>query len=183
MTHPAQRYSMRGATRADLEEIMAVERESFEEGVVEPSEVFAERVEVFPDGFLVLLDEGGAVIGYICAELRAALPAQRQEAFALGRSISRSHHAGGAVLYISSMGLKRGARGAGLGARMLGELKRVALLKHPQVKHISLIVSEEWPHAQRIYERAGLAQVGRLVGFFTPLGRPPADAIVMRADL
>ena len=174
---------MRGATRADLEEIMAVERESFEEGVMEPLEVFAERLEVFPEGFLVLLDEGGAVIGYICAELRARLPAPHQDSFELGRSISRSHHAGGVVLYISSMGLKRSARGAGRGAQLLSGLVRAARRSCPQVQHLSLIVSEEWPHAQRIYERGGFYEVGRIGGFFKPLDRPPADAIVMRADL
>jgi ribosomal protein S18 acetylase RimI-like enzyme len=60
--------------------------------------------------------------------------------------------------YIASLAVDAPARGRGVGA----ELLRIAEARHPEARHIFLLVSSFNPRARQLYERHGYRQVGEL---------------------
>lgn len=174
---------MRPALSGDLPAIMVIERESFLPGVVEGEEVFRERIRVFPEGFLVLEVPGSTgPVGYVCSEIWDGTEKLSAGLFEMGHAVEQRHRPRGRVLYVSSTGLLRSARGRGLGHLLFSTLVSRVRLARPDVTSIVLIVSEAWTAARRIYASEGFVEVLRIDGFFQPVGGRREAGIVMRRD-
>lgn len=171
---------LRNACSADIDAVLAVEREAFIPEINESRSVFLERMNVFPEGFFVLLDEGG-VCGYFCCEIWKDVP-RGKPSFVLGHSAAASHSYEGGVLYVSSVALLKKCRGRGLGKRMFAECILRILQKFPGVRECVLLVCEKWGAARRIYEDMSFCEYGRLEEFF-PSGDGGFDCgILMKTD-
>ncbi len=147
---------------------MTIEQQSFDAKTRENEETFRRRIAAFPEGFLVMTASDAEVVGYCCGELWDAIPEAADLAahFSLGHDASRSHVAGGTVLYISSIALLPKTRGLGMGKTFLAECLNQILETAPQVETIVLLVNEQWPAARHIYESMGFMESGRIAGFF-----------------
>lgn len=163
------KVEVRNACVGDIDAIMDVEREAFIPEINESRSVFLERMNVFPEGFFVLLDEG-EVCGYFCCEIWKDVP-RGKLSFVLGHSAAASHCYEGGVLYVSSVALLKKCRGRGLGKRMFAECVSRVLQKFPGVRECVLLVCEKWSAARRIYEDMSFCEYGRLEDFFPSAAR------------
>ena len=151
----AKGFSVRKAEQGDLAAVMQVERQSFEENIVEDESVFADRIAYASDCNYVLVKMGTqSVCGYFTAELWADSQIET-DAFALGHSVRERHQPAGTVLYISSFALLPEVRGQSIAEKFF-----VAAIEHiisvfPQLERIILLVHEDWHKAIRIYEKQG----------------------------
>ena len=94
----AKGFSVRKAELGDLAAVMQVERQSFEENIVEDESVFADRIAYASDCNYVLVKMGTqSVCGYFTAELWADSQIET-DAFALGHSVRERHQPAGTVL-------------------------------------------------------------------------------------
>lgn len=172
---------LRNAHPADIAGIMAVERDAFIPEVQEAESVFAERIQVFPDGFLVLVDNDCSICGYFSSE---RWPVCRTDAsvFQLGHSIRKNHTADGPVLYISSMGILSRYRGTGLGRRLFEESLCRITASCSDIERIILLVNEHWDGARHIYQTNGFTEQIRLINFFPSAAGGREDGIIMERD-
>lgn len=184
---------LRKAEQADLSGIMAVENAAFMPGIREKAEVFAERAEIFSDGFFVLTEPDkirkpgtDKVAGYFCAEIWNMEPFGEFSAgkefdarfFELGHSIKARHCRTGNTLYISSFALLPEYCGKGTGSSFFMDALNRILLENPAIEQCILVVNEEWTAARRIYAKSGFETAGILDGFFGPSGQ---SGIIMTA--
>lgn len=172
---------LRKAYPADIAGIMAVERDAFILGVQEAESVFAERIQVFPDGFLVLVDSDCNICGYFSSE---RWPVRRTDTsvFQLGHSIRKNHTADGTVLYISSMGILSRYRGTGLGRWLFEESLRQITVSCSGIERIILLVNEHWNGARHIYQTNGFTEQTRLTEFFPSAAGGREDGIIMERN-
>lgn len=175
--------TFRSATEYDLDRIMAMETAGFAPGDREAREVYARRIEAFPEGAL-LACLGAQTVGCVFTEIWRPVPIPAREAFALGHDIRDRHDpVAGAELYVASMTLDPAFRGRGLGKPLLlGALNHVAV-RYPRVSSVLLLVNSSWDRARRLYAAAGFHEVTRLPGFFRPSSQLCEDGIVMRRAL
>ena len=158
-------YSVRKAELGDLAAVMQVERQSFEENIVEEESVFAERI-AYASGCNYILVKTGtqSVCGYFTAELWDSAKIE-SDAFALGHSVRDRHHPAGTVLYISSFALLPEVRGLRIAENFFAAaIERIAAA-FPQLKRIILLVHEDWHKAIRIYEKQGFTRTQILDNF------------------
>jgi len=163
---------IRFAIPSDIDSIMVIEDEAHPEGIRETREIFQERIEHYPEGFLVTV-KGGKVVGYICSELWEVdkiVPGL----FALNKSIRSRHTFTGNTHYISSMAILKRAQSLGLGRSMF----RALLDAVPVTKRV-LIVDLNKTRAHRIYIDAGFEPLFAIRDFFTPVGQAPYFGLVM----
>lgn len=174
-------FTLRQAVPADLEAVMALETAGFVPGIVEDREVFARRIGVFPEGFLLAETPGGLPAGYLCAEVWSGWdPASSDlSRFDLGHDIGAYLDRDGDTLYIASMTVAPGFRGNGAGRSLFCRGLMTLEASFPRVRRAVLIVNEHWTGARRIYTGEGFAEVGTLPGFFRPDGGPVGAAVVM----
>lgn len=170
----------REATLDDINDIMFIENNSFQQGIREEKNVFLERIITFPAGFL-LLEHEDRVIGYICSELWRYKENIDLVDLKLGHCIKTIHDPTGEELYISSMGVLPEFRGEGLGALMFESLLNRLLKTYPRIKSILLIVSRNWLAAQSIYRKNGFREIAIIPNFFQPMNLEQQDGIVMRS--
>jgi ribosomal-protein-alanine N-acetyltransferase len=180
--------SIRSARADDIDAIMLLEHRGFHAAICESRQVMLQRLLHFADGFLILQDDAGNAIGYLCSELWAGGHASDDASgdafddahFTLGHDIAESHHADGDRLYISSMTIHPDHRGGGFGRRFFEQ--SIALLRKrlPQLRESVLMLSAEWHGAQRIYQSCGYVEVMRLPGFFSSIAISDTDALVMK---
>lgn len=170
-------YDIRTAGAQDLSAIMTIEQQSFDAETRETEETFRRRIAAFPEGFLVMTASDAEIVGYCCGELWDAIPEAADLAahFALGHDASRSHVAGGTVLYISSLALLPKTRGQGMGKAFFEECLHQIGMAAPQIETIVLLVNERWQTARHIYESMGFMECSRLAGFFHD-----GDSMVMK---
>jgi ribosomal-protein-alanine N-acetyltransferase len=179
----------RRAVPADLDAIYGLEKAGFVPGIIEEKAVFAERIRVFPEGFLVL-DGPAGLAGYFCAEIWSGPaspadggPGAMVERFRLNHAIGDFLDRSGSLLYVASMTVAPSRRGTGLGRQLFrwgaGRLCR----DFPALRRAVLIVNEQWSGARAIYAGEGFAETGRLPGFFRPDSGPAGDALVMERSL
>jgi len=146
--------TMRAATAADLDAIMALERASF------PTDAWSDammREELAsPHGWYVVVEEAGRLIGY--AGLRAARGATDAD--------------------IQTIAIASAARGKGRGRVLLTALLEEAARRG--VRHVFLEVRADNPVAQALYASEGFAEVGRRPRYYQP---DDVDAVVMRLDV
>lgn len=170
------KISIRNAEKSDIETIMLIEHSSFHKNIAESRETFLERIEVFSDGFLVLMI-GKKVIGYISSELWEYSEDIDAGKFQLEHSITDTHRNDGSELYISSIGILEECRRSGYGTMLFSELGKKMFANY-RVNSVILIVSENWTAARRIYENNGFRQLQIMSGFFNDNNK--SDAIVLR---
>lgn len=171
----------RQAELLDLDDIMQIEHASFLPGVIERRDVFAWRIRAFPDGFLLLCQEGSAVpCGYICSEIWEYKEVLLPKDFELNHLPQERHRPAGEEIYISSMALAPEVRHRGFGRYLFNELLSRVAVGFPHVQRAVLVVSEQWKAAQRIYLSAGFRITFKFPGFFKPDGCAVETGIVMR---
>ncbi|MGP1368941.1 MAG: GNAT family N-acetyltransferase [Treponema sp.] len=150
-------FTLRQADISDIDAVMRIEKESFDSAIMERREVFMQRLNVFPEGFIVFeYGKNRREVGYICTELWEHIP-NTQDFFAVGHDIKALHHAGGSVLYISSFALLKEFRGAGNGKLLFGTALNF-FKKNLIAETALLMVNEEWIAARRIYESYGFRE-------------------------
>jgi ribosomal-protein-alanine N-acetyltransferase len=175
-------FTLRRAAPADLDRIMVLENAGFAAGIVEDREVFARRLEAFPQGFLLADSSGGPALGYLCAELWSGWSLSEPRRFDLGHDLGAWHDPKGSTLYVASMTVAPEWRGTGAGRAMFRASLGRLLDEFPAVREAVLVVNESWAAARSIYLGEGFGEVGRLAGFFRPWGGPLGDAIVMKKE-
>ena len=166
---------VRQAASSDTERIMKIEENAFIPNIQETYQTIARRMEIFPQGFLVLEDDKGTVQGYFSSELWDELP-HHNKVFILDHDPAAVHKKDGKLLYISSFALMSGVQGRGLGRIFFRECLKQVQKAAPQIVQIVLIVSQEWGAARHIYEKMGFKTVRQIPGFF------PSDIIPGGAD-
>ena len=94
----AKGYSVRKAEPRDLAAVMQVERQSFEENIVEDESVFADRI-AYTSGcnYVLVKADTQSVCGYFTAELWESSEIGA-DAFALGRAGRGRHQPAGTAL-------------------------------------------------------------------------------------
>ncbi|MEI8093132.1 MAG: GNAT family N-acetyltransferase [Spirochaetales bacterium] len=170
------------ATPADLKSIMKLEHEGFVAGIRENAEVFLRRVEVFPNGFL-LLKRDDAVVGYLSSEIWPYRDPFEPDWFLLGHDISTRHKADGDELYVSSMTILPEFRGQGMGSDLFRTALRQLEERYNGLHSCILLVNERWDHARRIYDSLEFRRIGTLKQFFQPQGLPASDGWICRRPL
>lgn len=157
---------------------MRIEDDSFDPAIREDLSTFRERLEVFPEGF-VLLEVDGRVGGYLCSELWDVSGRIEPSDFTLGHSAHDLHRPRGNSLYISSYGILSALRGRGLGRLFFRSFQEYAKSRFPHDQTL-LLVSETWKGARTIYESEGYAYILTVPGFFRFSDGKAADGLVMR---
>lgn len=178
-------FYLREATEADLEGIYAVEISAFHEGLVEDRSVFLERLRVYREGFILLINaHDDEIVGYLSTERWFYKEDVKFEEFRLGHGIYEAHNIQGEELYISSTGILPEYRGNGLGKRFFQEGIHFILSREKGIKSLLLLVNHEWTIPRSIYEKAGFSEVCRFKDFFkATTGEYLGDGIVMRKNV
>lgn len=172
----------------DLSQIMQIERAAFIPSIQEKERIFDSRLQLFPQGFFVLIDSsvetvkkaGHAVTaGYFCSELWQSIPAGN-DFFALNHKPQKSHFRNGTVLYVSSIALLPDYQGKGYARSFFVSSLAALCGALPQIQTVMLLVNEEWKNALHIYTGEGFTEVRRLTNFFPSLHKKEKnDGIVM----
>lgn len=170
-------YRIRRALPADLGDILSIEDDSFDPAVRESPDTFRERMEVFPEGFVILETREGSA-GYLCSELWDLSGPPEPADFALGHSARDRHSLRGRTLYISSYGIRKPCRGRGLGRILFRDFLERASADFG-FDEILLLVSRTWSEARRIYESEGFRPVLTVPGFFRFSDGRTADGEVL----
>ncbi|OQA33808.1 MAG: Mycothiol acetyltransferase [Betaproteobacteria bacterium ADurb.Bin341] len=173
------KLSVRRATLADLDTVMALETSGFAPGIVEDRAVFAQRIAVFPEGFLLAEETGKPPCGYFCTEIWMDWDVCDPARFDLGHDIADWLNRQGEMLYLASMTIAPQQRGTGLGRRLFRAGLDQMAQTFPHLREALLIVNEHWQEARKIYASEGFGEIARLPAFFQPDGGPMGDAIVM----
>lgn len=176
---------IRTASLEDIDQITAIECESFDSGIIEDKQTILQRIGIFHEGFLVM-EHSGSLIGYISSEIWPKHENIAPEHFALGHSIETLHSAdlppGRGEIYISSMGLLKACRGRSLGKLLFESFMAHVRTSMPSVGSAILVVSEGWHGARKIYSNSGFEEVMRLESFFQSRGGLSQDGLVMRCN-
>lgn len=175
---PREDYLLGTAVPSDMGSIMELEGEGFSEGIRESEEVLRGRLELFPEGF-VLLRARGRTLGYLACERWDSIPPATGEGFALGEDPGARHRRLGPVLYLSSMTVHPSLRGGGFGSILFNEGRALIHRLVPGLETELLIVNESWAGARRIYRTAGFEERGSIPAFFEPSAGIGGAAIVM----
>ena len=170
----------------DIDSIMKIERQAFIPQIQEKKKTFEKRLEIFPNGFLILSDASEAAVkqngnavtcGYLCSEIWSSLPSPTDSdeiftrKFKLGHNIKDTHDANGRYLYISSFAILRDYQGKGLGKRFFENALAALCGSFRNVEKVVLIVNEEWKGAIKIYKSLGFEEVRTLKDFFPTIGK------------
>jgi ribosomal-protein-alanine N-acetyltransferase len=171
----------RNANNSDIEKIMELENACFNKHTREKEEVYLERINTFPDGFIVMQNES-EFIGAIASEIWRYAPSINREIFNLGHSIKEMNKPDGNELYISSIGIFPKYRNCGFGEELFLALIKNIKLKYPNVIHGILLLNEEWKYAKKIYQRNGFKEEYIFDDFFLSDDGTKKNGIVMRKN-
>lgn len=161
----AKGFSVRKAELGDLAAIMQVERQSFEENIVEDESVFADRIAYASDcNYVLVKADTQSVCGYFTAELWDSSQ-MGADAFALGHSVRERHQPAGTALYISSFALLPEVRGQSIAEHFFAASIERIVAVFPQLERSILLVHEDWHKAIRIYEKQGFIRTQVLERF------------------
>lgn len=168
---------LRPAGPADLDTVMFLEESGFPAGIVEDRAVFARRISAFPQGFLLA---GDPAWGYFCAEIWSSWDAADPRRFDLGHDIAAYLDPDGDTLYVASMTVEPGSRGAGRGRRLFRAGLDRMFTGFPRLRRAVLIVNEHWNGARAIYRSEGFWETGTIPGFFQPREGAVGAAVIMK---
>ena len=158
-------FSVRKAAPGDLAAVMQVERQSFEENIVEDERVFADRIAYASDcNYVLVKADTQSVCGYFTAELWDSSQ-MGADAFALGHSVRERHQPAGTALYISSFALLPEVRGQSIAEHFFAASIERIVAVFPQLERSILLVHEDWHKAIRIYEKQGFIRTQVLERF------------------
>lgn len=170
--------TLRTATEADLDAVMALEFQGFDPAFHESRAVYLQRIQTFPQGALLAVRQG-LPVGCFFSEIWRAGSVSEVESFAIGHDIRERHDTSGTALYVASMTLSPTLRGGGIGLRFFQACLDRLIAEHPALASVVLLVNEHWAPARRIYGHAGFVEERRLAGFFQALSGPSGDGIIM----
>lgn len=168
---------------------MRLDRLCFDTDTIESEGAYRERIEIFPEGFLVLeaAEAGGApgepIMGFISSELWVRPETISAELFALGHSIKERQVRDGDELYVSSLAVDPSLRGYGFARLLFDGLIEGIRARRPRVRSVILLVGETWTDAKALYERSGFETIAVLEGFFDGRTAGASDGIVMRREI
>lgn len=196
----------------DIPAVMTIEHNAFIPQIQEKRRVFDARLQLFPQGFFVLVDTSDTVIqehgsaltaGYFTSELWSSVPVPQHDQaleagvvpvlqpklekaltkqFALGHKMHATHQKSGSVLYVSSVALLQQYRGRGLGEAFFRASLSALCGAQSHIQSVVLLVNEEWQSARRMYDALGFVPLYALPEFFPSLHGKRADGIVMKAS-
>ena len=187
----------------DIDSIMAIERQAFIPQIQEKKKCFEKRLEIFPEGFLILSDASETVVkthgnaltvGYFCCELWDSFPSGSdtdevfKRKFALGHNPKDTHSKNGMYLYVSSFALRKEYQGKGLGRQFFENSLTALCGANSTIKKVVVLVNEDWSAARSIYKSLGFEEIRTLPDFFPTIKkiglfkRKMAAGIVMSAD-
>jgi ribosomal-protein-alanine N-acetyltransferase len=169
----------RPATLSDIENILKLEEKCFNTFTREKKEIYLERIEAFPDGFIIL-ENDKQFVGAVSSEIWQYAAERARDAFALGHSIKKQIKLTGDELYISSIGILPEYRKHGYGEELFNALIQNIKSKYPNVIHAVLLLCEEWKAARKIYEKNGFKEYTIFEDFFTSEDGTKKNGIVMR---
>lgn len=173
--------ALRSATLADLDTIMEMESAGFAAHHQELPDVYAQRIEAFPEGSLIA-ELDGRIAGCFFSEvwqLAGCVPDAGH--FQLGHDIRARHQPRqGRTLYVSSMTLAPAFRGRQLGQPFFAACLDRVTRSLSGLEEIVLLVNASWRGARQIYVATGFEEISRLPGFFGAAGTSVEDGIVMR---
>ncbi len=172
---------IRQATINDIQKVMEIEHLCFDEDTWEDETVYLQRINTFPEGFL-LLEKENEIIGAISSEIWIRSEKINPSLFTLGHDISQKHHYDGNELYVSSIAVVPKQRRLGYGELLFQTLLLAIDHKYPHVSSIILLVAENWTAAQAIYRKNGFQEVTIFPRFFGGIKCPTYDGIVMRKE-
>jgi [ribosomal protein S18]-alanine N-acetyltransferase len=171
------------AAFGDLDRILELEHKGFVPGNRECREVYARRIEVFPQGALMAYVDS-VCVGCFFSEIWREETLNSVDSFQLGHDIGDRHDSiRGKGLYVSSITVDPDYRGNGLGADLFAACIDRVCREFPAISSVNLLVSESWTHARRIYRKLGFAEIARLRGFFKSADSGADDGIVMGKSL
>lgn len=173
---------IRNANLADLDALMEIERECFDCDTIENETVYRERIQYFPDGFLVL-EEADKPIGFICSEIWHDSETLTPDMFALEHSIAQSLDRDGNTLYISSLAVLKRYRGYGFGKKLFQTLITQIAAKYHGITEAVLLVGSTWHAAQKLYEQNGFKVCSSFTDFFGGEMLAPYHGIVMKKQM
>ncbi len=186
-------FKFEQAQPEDIYEIMRIEDESFAPEVRERQSVFQNRLETFPGGNFVLVQniDPRQLAGYFSAEIWNAIPPSDAAEWALGYSASERHNPEGTVLYVSSFAVEQESRRTATKNSTIqgpgGFLFKLAInyitARNAALRTIAFIVHEDWSAARHIYEKAGFSYTGRIDKFFTSAEKTSAAALIMQKEI
>lgn len=119
---------IRPASPADLDEIMAVEESAWPEGTRATREAFIERLNVFPEGFLVAV-LNKHIVGVLTSQRISFIPGQPAsgwEKTTNGGFIGTTHQSEGNTLNVVSVGVAEGYQGRGIGSHLIKRAQQLA---------------------------------------------------------
>lgn len=183
---------IRTANILDIDSIMEIENSSFVPQVREERQVFLQRLKVFPQGFILLVDEssgvkgggsnGEKVCGYFCTERWKEI-SRGSDIFSVGHDISKTHCSDGPVLYISSFAVLPEFRGGGLGGKFFCDALEFIEKSQQGLKEAALLVNENWSAARHIYKKNGFSECFLIDDAFENDEGQPENGIVMNKTL
>jgi ribosomal-protein-alanine N-acetyltransferase len=160
---------------------MRLEHACFNEHTREPESVYLERIECFPDGFMILENKAD-FIGAVSSEIWQRHAMITPDKFSLGHSIKGTINLSGNELYISSIGVLPEYRNKGYSEILFRNLVDNVMKKFENIKYVILFVNEKWTHARKIYGKYGFYEVAGFEGVFTEDDGSKSNGIVMRHD-
>ncbi len=180
---------LRAMARADLADVLALERELFPEDPWTP-EMFAGEIAQPPESRLYLLaevDAGDASIGGGDGDSGRDVPAGPALASTAPTGTAQAVLAGyagmmflpgGGQADVLTIAVRPAFWGRGIGSALLGAL--LAAARDRACAEVFLEVRADNPRARGLYLRRGFEEIGVRRGYYQPSG---TDAIVMRKDL
>jgi ribosomal-protein-alanine N-acetyltransferase len=176
----------REAVLSDINNIMALERACFNTDTQESENTYLERIDAFPQGFIVMETAdrmaGTDFLGAVSSELWKYEPSISRDSFALDHSITKQLKLEGNELYISSIGIFPEYRKYGYGKLLFRELLNRVKISFPLVVKGILLINEEWEQARKLYANNGFHEAAVFNDFFTSNNGTKTKGIVMRND-
>jgi [ribosomal protein S18]-alanine N-acetyltransferase len=174
---------IRRVTTQDLPAVMEIEKASFISAVQETQAVFAERIRVCGNCFIIFEDEQShKTAGYFSAERWTEVPAGCS-AFSLNHSAERASAPDGPVIYLSSFALLPQYRGKGTGRSLFSSSMKWFTEHNAGLTKAVLLVNEVWENAAHIYMQDGFHEMYRIPLFFPTGDGTFTGGIVMGKNL
>jgi len=173
------KLTCRAAVPSDIRNIMLLEDACFNKFTQESADVYLERIECFPQGFIILENRDN-FIGAVSSEIWVYNPVISVSTFSLGHSIKQQFNMSGNELYISSLGIFPEHRNKGYGKVLFYGLIDNIKKCFEHMKTVILLVNEKWIFAQKIYTQNGFREIARFKEFFTEEDGSKSSGIVMR---
>lgn len=170
--------SLRSAKKEDLAEIMEIARKAFTSDSCEPEKVYSERLEIFSDGFALLLDNN-KIIGFLCSELWQYEEDPKIENFYRNHSPKTMHQVNGTELFIDSMAIIPEYRGKQIG-HYLFETFLKYIGQEYKLKSAILVITEEWANAKKIYLANDFHKIKTINNYITENGIPRSGIILRK---